>query len=103
MKFTGGIHYGSSYYNALNATWPFATLIVEPDKILLNTTFFSSFTFPQSQIKALSKYSGFFSKGLLIEHEITNYPSFIVFWTFDFRSVESGLIENGYTVRVGKK
>jgi hypothetical protein len=97
-RFTGGIRYGESYYNAFNASWPFAKLTIEPDAILLNTAFFKKFRFPKNQITTLSKYSGFFSKGLRIEHGLGDYPPFIVFWTFEFQSVKSKLIESEYIV-----
>jgi hypothetical protein len=97
-QFTGGIHYGDSYYSAFNATWPFARLIVSTGSVDLNTSFFKSFSFPKSQITTISKYGGFFSKGLQIQHSISEYPPFIVFWTPKWEAVKLALIENGYQV-----
>lgn len=98
MQFTGGIRYGDTYYDAFNASWPFARLIIESEMIHLETSFFKSFSFPKHRILALSKYSGFLSKGLRIEHEISEYPPFVVFWTSSLEVIKLALVENGYAV-----
>jgi hypothetical protein len=94
MIFRGGIHAGVSFYGSINATWPFAKLRIEKDSLDISSPIGNP-KFPRAQITKLSKYSGFFSKGLRIEHT-ANQPPFIVFWTFDFHAVKRCLEENGY-------
>jgi hypothetical protein len=95
-EFTGGIRYGKTYGDAFNASWPFARLIIGTEGIQLNTTFFKNFSFLKQDIAAVSKYSGFFSEGLRIEHHIADYPPFIVFWTSKLEAVSMALSKNGY-------
>jgi len=94
VTFRGGLHVGASYYNAINATWPFVKLHIEKESIALSSPFGNP-RFSRAQITKLSKYSGFFSKGLKIEH-IADQPPFIVFWTFDLPAVMRCLEKNGY-------
>ena len=94
MTFRGGLHVGNSYFNAINASWPFAKLRIEKESIGLFSPVGNP-SFPRDQITKLSKYSGFFSKGLKIEHT-ANQPPFIVFWSFDLPAVKRSLEENGY-------
>jgi len=94
MMFRGGLHVGDSYYNAINATWPFAKLSIEKESIALFSPIGNP-RFSHTQITKLSKYSGFFSKGLKIEHT-ADQPPFIVFWTFDLPAVKRCLEENGF-------
>jgi len=94
MTFRGGLHAGASYYNAINATWPFAQLRIEKDSLAI-TSLIGNPKFLKDEIKKLSKYSGFFSKGIRIEHT-ANQPPFIVFWTFDLPAVKHCLEENGF-------
>jgi hypothetical protein len=98
MHFTGGVRYGNTYSDAFNASWPFARLVIEPGAIHLNTTFFKSFSFPKEELIALSRYSGVFSRGLLIEHRVREYPSFVVFWTSKLEEVEKAIEQNGFTM-----
>jgi len=95
-EFTGGVRYGKTYTNAFNATWPFARLIIGPEGIQLNSTFFKIFSFSKQDITAVSKYSGFFSEGLRIEHHVADYPPFIVFWTSKLEAISIALSKNGY-------
>ena len=94
MTFRGGLHAGASYYNAINATWPFAKLRIEKESIVISSPIGNP-KFARAQITKLSKYSGFFSKGLKIDHS-ANQPPFIVFWSFDLLAVKRCLEENGY-------
>jgi len=94
MTFRGGVHVGANFYCALNATWPFAKLRIEKEFLAISSLIGNP-EFPRSQITKLSKYSGFFSKGLKIEHTTGQAP-FVVFWTFDLPAVKRGLEENGF-------
>jgi hypothetical protein len=42
---------------------------------------------------------GIFSTGLRIEHTMSAYPKFIVFWTFGYETLKGGLEGLGYELR----
>ncbi len=94
MTFRGGLHTGANYWAALNASWPLATLRIEKESLEISSIIGSP-KFARAQITKLSAYSGFFSKGIRIEHT-ADQPHFIVFWTFDLPAVKRGLEENGF-------
>jgi hypothetical protein len=47
----------------------------------------------------LSRYRGFISTGLQIEHGVPRYPRFMVFWTFSYDVLKAKLEALSYTVR----
>ena len=94
---TGGVRVGQGLFAAFNASWPFASLLVS-DSALTLSCFGKQWVFPKESVSRLSKYSGFFSSGLRIEHKVPDYNPFIVFWTFRFRSLADELLQRGYTV-----
>jgi hypothetical protein len=47
----------------------------------------------------LSRYRGFTSSGLQIEHTVPRYPRFMLFWTFSFDALKAELESLGYAVR----
>lgn len=94
----GGIRCGNSYYEAFNATWPFAELLIGAEAISMRVAFYKFFVFPRNHIQSLSEYRGFFSKGVKIEHDLAEYPPFIVFWTFELDAVKSALDKDGYAI-----
>jgi hypothetical protein len=80
---------GGARIGFINATWPFARLSADRNAIGLRCLF--KFRFPRDRITRLSRYRGFFSTGLQIEHTVPLYPKFMLFWTFDF-----GLLTEGW-------
>jgi len=64
-----------------------------------------NYDFPRSSIRLLSMHRGFLSTGLRIDHNVTSYPDFIVFWvslppwTSAFRKLETHLESLGYEIR----
>ena len=95
---TGGVR-----LNFFNASWPMATLSGDKRSLYLRCpagvfSLNKLFLFPRSHIRRLSKYRGFFSTGLHIEHTEVSFPRFIVFWTFDFTNLKSKLMHLGYDV-----
>lgn len=93
----GGIRIGEGCLNAFNASWPFATFFVSPKQLFLSC-FSYQYSFKPESILRLSKHRGLFSVGLRIEHTVTGYPVFLVFWTFRFRELQQRLTEFGYKV-----
>jgi hypothetical protein len=99
MKFIGGSRCGWTFYNSFNATWPLASLTVEQDGLVLTTAFSDTYQFKKSEITKLSFFRALlFSPGVRIEHAITDYPPYIVFWTFSPSRVKAELIKNGFTI-----
>jgi hypothetical protein len=100
---TGGFHMSSTFSQIggarigfINATWPLAQLSADRDAIALRCLF--KFTFPRQRITRLSRYRLFFSTGLQIEHTVSRYPRFMVFWAFRFNRLKVELEALGYTV-----
>jgi hypothetical protein len=87
---------GGARIGFINATWPLAQLSADRDAIALRCLF--RFTFPRHKITRLSRYRRFFSTGLQIEHTVSRYPRFMVFWGFSFERLKAELEALGYTV-----
>ena len=92
---TGGFCVGRNRLLALNGSWPFGTLEIHPDRLVLHTLF-RRYTFPRESIVLLSISSRFFSRGLRIEHRIPEYPRFVAFWSFHISRLRQRLIEAGF-------
>lgn len=93
---------GGARIDFFNATWPFVKINVTPNTIELKCLS-KKYIFERDQIVDLREYEGMFSKGLLIEHKLKNYPHHIVFWTFKFDRLKHGLERFGYIVNIPKK
>lgn len=87
---------GGARIGFVNATWPFAWLTATPEMISLRCGF--KFTFPKDSIRRLRWHRGIMSSGLRIEHAVPRYPTFFVFWTFDFPALKRELEALGYEV-----
>lgn len=99
---TGGLRWGDSLWGAANATWPFATLHASKDRLRIDLSVLKiwrrQFEFAISDLRALRKKRGLFSVGLLVEHNRSDYPPFILFWTFRYSTLKTRLSQLGYTV-----
>src|SRR6185503_8725488 len=86
---TGGARIGRSYWLALHASYPLATLTVTADFIELQVKGLGLFTrgnirrFPRSSIVRLTRKRGLFSQGLRIEHSLANTEPYMLFWSFN--------------------
>jgi hypothetical protein len=98
---TGGIRYGESFWWAANFTMPFATLYITRNSIELRLAFLfwrRTFVFPRSEIRAIRWKRGLFSKGVQIQHGVSGYPPFILFWTTNRPGLTQALVTLGYDV-----
>ena len=93
---------GGVWSSVIYATWPFAKIFATPEKITLKV-FWKEYSLEGDQIIDLREYHGMFSKGMLIEYNINNYPHRIVFWTFNLEKLKKGLEALGYTIGPPKK
>jgi hypothetical protein len=99
---TGGLRWGSSFWRAANATWPFASLRASTDSVTVQLSVFGvwrqSFEFRRGDILSMRRLKGLFSTGVRIEHAKPEYPPFDVFWTLRYSVLKARLIELGYDV-----
>lgn len=80
IKKTGGARIGWA-----NATWPFATLKVNKNKLELNATILGNLVFKPTDVISIEPYGliPFFWQGIKINHKVSSYNSKVIFWSFD--------------------
>jgi len=80
IKVTGGARIGMA-----NATWPFATLRVNKDKLQLNTSFFGNLVFKPGDIVSIEPYMAIplLGQGIKINHAVKSYNQKVIFWTLE--------------------
>jgi hypothetical protein len=71
---TGGLRLDN-----FNASFPFATFSANREALQISCLE-KDYIFPKSRIQKLSRYRGFCSVGLHIEHDQCDLPEFVVFW-----------------------
>ena len=76
---TGGARIGW-----MNASWPFASLKVTENHLILNATILGKLTFSPSDIRSIVPYNylPLIGQGVKINHKVGAYKSHVVFWTF---------------------
>ncbi len=77
INFTGGARIGMA-----NASFPFATLKVRKNSLVLNAGIIGNLSFKPTDIISIEPYSGFMSSGLKIKHKVPRYKEKVIFWTF---------------------
>ncbi|MFK8104531.1 MAG: hypothetical protein AB8G15_18550 [Saprospiraceae bacterium] len=77
-QLTGGARIGLA-----NATYPFATLKVDQDKLELKVSAIGNFIFTRSDIISIEAYQSLpiLGEGVKINHRVENYHQKIIFWT----------------------
>lgn len=93
----GGVRAGTGPLTAFNATWPFAALHAD-ESALVVTCFGNRWVFPKAAIRILSRYRGFVSPGLRIEHTVGDISEFFVFWCFRFGKLQRELGKREYLI-----
>lgn len=68
---------GSACLGIANATWPFASLKAQKNKVTLRIFIFGTYSFSPEQVVNLEA----FRRGVLIQHNVAKYPKHIVFWS----------------------
>lgn len=56
------------------------------------------FEFARAEVRQLRRKRGLFSSGMVIEHAKSDYPPFILFWTFRYNKLAETLRRLGYDV-----
>jgi hypothetical protein len=80
----------------ISLSLPFASLHADESAITLSC-FGKCWVIAKQAIVRLSKHR-YFSDGLRVEHQSTNSPRYIVFWTLKFEDLRRELERLGYTV-----
>ena len=74
IKFTGGAHIGR-----LNASYPFAKLIVNKNKLELNVSLIGNLIFQPTDVVSIRLYKKFITSGIQIVHTVPNYKEKVLF------------------------
>ena len=94
IKLTGGARIGMA-----NATFPFATLKVNKDRLELNASLIGNLVFQPQDIISIETYSQIpiIGHGIKINHRVSNYKQKVIFWTFkDPKEVLSQIKDTGF-------
>jgi hypothetical protein len=94
---TGGVRVGAGTILAFNASWPFATIEVRENAIRISCLWML-WVFPRVSISRLQRHSGAACSGLRLEHTVTDYNQFIVFWSPNFDILAAALRVRGFAV-----
>jgi len=78
IKETGGARIGNA-----NATWPFATLIVNKNELELKAGIIGNLVFKPSDVTSIERYVQIplIGQGLKINHSVSGYNPKVIFWT----------------------
>ena len=79
LQLTGGARIGR-----MNASFPFATLSVDKEKLELDVSLLGHYVFQSSDIVSIEPYRvvPFLGEGIKINHRVANYDPKIIFWSF---------------------
>jgi hypothetical protein len=78
--FTGGLRVGSSYWEALDLSWPLADLSVFDDQLVITGLLVGKIVLKREELLAVREYRRVISDGIQIQHSSKNQQPFIVFW-----------------------
>lgn len=100
---TGGLRWGETFMRGMNASWPFAKLRATRDELRIDFSGLwrwppCTFFFARTEIQALRKIPGVLSDGIRVEHDLADFPPFVLFWTFRFKKLKARLEQLGYVV-----
>jgi hypothetical protein len=94
---TGGCCVGRNSWLAQHWTWPVTGLYIYRDELVLSMSF-RGYCFPRDQILDIHRCPSRLWIGLKIEHSVSNFPPFIVFWPKDVLEMEEALDRNAFQV-----
>lgn len=94
IKFRGGAQIG-----LIRTSWPFVTLTVSKDKLILNAPLAGKYSFVPKDIVSIEPISAFMTRGLKIRHRVKGYKENVEFLTFqDPQSVVDQIRSIGFSV-----
>ena len=97
FKLTGGARVGQTYWKAIRASWPFASLQAD-DKEIVVSVLFSRHRFLRQEITRLSPYREPFGTSLHIEHSVASDSPFVLFRPPNFAALSAELQKLGYAI-----
>jgi hypothetical protein len=78
-------------------TQPFAGLYIYRDELVLSMSF-RRYPFSREQISQIRRYRSGLLHGLKIEHTVSDYPPFMIFYPSDIDEFEEALDANAFPV-----
>ena len=94
LKFRGGAQIGK-----IRTSWPFVTLTVRKDRLVLKAPLAGNYTFEPKDIVSIKPIPDLLARGLRIEHRVQAYKEKVEFLTFrDPRSVIEEIRKIGFPV-----
>jgi hypothetical protein len=98
----GGLRWGNAFFQAANASWPFARITVSAQRVRLTVKCLNlvneSFDLEKDDITAIRKIRGWLSVGIRFEHRKPEYPPFLLFWMVRKSPLAVELRRMGYDV-----
>jgi len=101
----GGLRWGEIHWNSSGAAWPLAKLYANSESIHLSYTFFGfleeEFIFEKNEILRIKGARNIplpFIKGIIIEHNSKDKPSFVLFWSFSYSRLITRLKSFGFEI-----
>jgi hypothetical protein len=98
---TGGARIGMA-----NATFPFADLYVDKEKLKINASIVGNLVFQPKDIISIKSHTSIpiIGNGIKINHRIENYDSEVIFWTFkNPNSVISEIEKTGFLQNINSE
>jgi hypothetical protein len=92
---------GGTRLDDFTATIPLANLVCTPDWIEIHVGFWK-YNFDKSLVRTLAVSHSFLPpgmRGLRIEHNQDDNPTYVVFWSLSFDALVSALEQFGWTIR----
>lgn len=94
LKFRGGAQIGK-----IRTSWPFCTLTVRADRLVLKAPLAGNYTFQAKDIVAIEPIPDRFARGLRIRHRVEGYKENVEFLTFgDPRPMIEQIRQTGFPV-----
>lgn len=94
LKFRGGGQIGR-----LRSSWPFVTLTVNRDRLVLNVPLVGTCTFEPKDIVAIEPIPDLLSRGLRIRHRVAACKENVEFLTFrDPRAIIEAIRQTGFPI-----
>jgi len=98
----GGLRWTIAPGVVMNATWPFARIIVAAERVEVTFSilgfFRRTFSFTHQTLQTAQRQWWILSTGVRLVHSVPDYPAYILFWTFGYRSLSAALRRHGYHV-----
>jgi hypothetical protein len=90
-------HHGGGKFGNVQNSWPFVTLIIGDDSILMSTMLQDALMKRES-IQAITLHRTFINYRFIFKHSDPSIKQVIEFWTFSPNPVKNALKSQGYSV-----